>query len=107
LEGDNDKNFIEEPHSGIASQVKVRPLDLTANASKENRNVALDMVQGSFRAIEKDLIILDKHLPSIKHLVLPGDEIVPRQPRDLELLTICRSKIQFLELPISKNKFLL
>jgi len=34
---ENKPDFIEEPHSGIISDVKVKPLNLTAKKSKDNR----------------------------------------------------------------------
>ncbi|MFH1820608.1 MAG: DUF763 domain-containing protein [Candidatus Nealsonbacteria bacterium] len=38
------KDFIEEPHSGIASVEKVKPLNLTAKESRQNRTVSLNQV---------------------------------------------------------------
>jgi hypothetical protein len=37
-------DYIEEPHSGIASDVRVSPLNLTAKESSENRKVSIGMV---------------------------------------------------------------
>ncbi|OGZ17369.1 MAG: hypothetical protein A2Z78_01935 [Candidatus Nealsonbacteria bacterium RBG_13_36_15] len=38
-------NFIEEPHSGIISEVKVKPLNLTAKESNENREISAGLVK--------------------------------------------------------------
>lgn len=97
--GGPKKNFIEEPHSGIITQRKVKPLNLTAKKSNENREISLKMTQGSFKAIEKDLNLLSKYslknkiievatdLSNIKKLVLPGDEMSPKKPADLKFNT--------------------
>jgi hypothetical protein len=82
--------FIEEPHSGIATQEKVKPLNLTAKESNDNRGISLKMTQGSFKAIEKDLNLLSRHLTNlsnVKKLTLPGDEVLPQESEDLNLHT--------------------
>jgi len=38
------KDFIEEPHSGIASQSRVEPLNLTAKESDQNRKISAGLV---------------------------------------------------------------
>lgn len=93
------KDFIEEPHSGIITQKKVKPLNLTSKKSDENRQVSLKMVQGSYKAIEKDLNLISKYslknkiiraltdLSKTKKLNLPGDEIVPKEPTDFKFNT--------------------
>jgi len=51
-------DFIEEPHSGIASQLKLRSvLNLTSPLSSKNRQVALELV-GSSKTLYRDLTIL-------------------------------------------------
>jgi len=39
---ENIKDFCEEPHSGIASDVRLQPLNLTAKESAENKKIAAD-----------------------------------------------------------------
>jgi len=41
----NIQNFIEEPHSGIISDTKVKPLNLTAKESSENREISTELVK--------------------------------------------------------------
>ena len=38
-------NFIEEPHSGIISDLKVKPLNLTAKESKKNREISTELIK--------------------------------------------------------------
>mgnify|MGYP001069780390 CR=1 FL=1 len=35
-------NFIEEPHSGIIADTKIKPLNLVAQESKENKNISTE-----------------------------------------------------------------
>jgi hypothetical protein len=44
-QGQDKPDFIEEPHTGIASQIKVKPLNLTAKESNENREISVEMVR--------------------------------------------------------------
>jgi hypothetical protein len=48
-------DFIEEPHAGIASQIKVKPLNLTAKESDKNRETSVEMVKEEPKKFLKDL----------------------------------------------------
>jgi hypothetical protein len=54
------KDFIEEPHSGIISDQKVRPLNLTAKESNKNREISLAQVQEEPKKLKflKDLNLI-------------------------------------------------
>ncbi len=41
---DSVRDFIEEPHSGIISDIKKRPLNLTAKESRKNREISRELV---------------------------------------------------------------
>lgn len=51
-------NFIEEPHSGIISQVKVKPLNLTAKESDENRKLSVGQVKEEPKTFLKNLDLI-------------------------------------------------
>ncbi len=51
----SEYNFIEEPHSGIISDVKVKPLNLTAKESDENRKISASLVKEEPKRFFKDL----------------------------------------------------
>ena len=52
------KDFIEEPHSGIASQAFMHPLNLTAKESDQNRDVSLAQVQEEPKTILRNLDLI-------------------------------------------------
>ena len=52
------KDFIEEPHSGIASQVRVKPLNLTAKESQDNREISVNLIREEPKAFLKDLDLI-------------------------------------------------
>ncbi|MDD3399952.1 MAG: DUF763 domain-containing protein [Candidatus Paceibacterota bacterium] len=52
------KDFIEEPHSGIASQVFGKPLNLTSKDSLENRDISLAQVQEEPKTILRNLDLI-------------------------------------------------
>ncbi len=54
----NIKNLIEEPHSGIISQVKLKPLNLTAKESNENREVSVGLAKEEPKKFLKDLNLI-------------------------------------------------
>ena len=39
------KDFTEEPHSGIVSDVRLKPLNLVAKESRENKEISVEMVK--------------------------------------------------------------
>lgn len=66
----NIKDFIEEPHSGIISGAKVKPLNLTAKESDENREISVGLVAEEPKKFLKDLNLIQtkksKNLTSIE-----------------------------------------
>ncbi len=88
------KDFIEEPHSGIASQVKVKPLNLTAKESEKNRNISVGILKEEPNAFLKNIELISKksnHL--IKQKRLPGFA-------EMEL-----NNVEFHEHPIMGERF--
>lgn len=54
-------DLVCEPHTGIASQIKVPTLNLTAKVSEKNREISTELVQNNYSALMKDIKILRKH----------------------------------------------
>jgi hypothetical protein len=52
------RDFIEEPHSGIISQLKTKPLNLTDKKSENNRSVSLGLVKEEPKTFLKDLALI-------------------------------------------------
>jgi hypothetical protein len=56
------KDLIQEPHSGITSDLKVKKvLDMTAQKSKQNRGLSTELVSQSFNTLMKDITLLRKY----------------------------------------------
>jgi len=56
----NIKDFIEEPHSGIISGGKVKPLNLTAKQSKANKKISADLVVEEPKTFLKDITLISE-----------------------------------------------
>jgi len=53
---------VNEPHSGIASQIKVKaPLNLTAEKSEKTREISTELVKSGYHSLIKDIELLRKH----------------------------------------------
>jgi hypothetical protein len=52
------KNFVEEPHAGIASQLIGQPLNLTAKESVQNKNVSLAQVKEEPKTVLRNLDLI-------------------------------------------------
>ncbi len=68
------KDFVEEPHSGIISGVKVKPLNLTARASGKNREVSLAQVLEEPKTLVKNLSMISRGSRQLTLLELPDKE---------------------------------
>jgi len=69
------KNFIEEPHSGIISGAKVKPLNLTAKESSENREISTSLVKEEPKKFLNDLnLIQAKRTKNLTLMELPNKE---------------------------------
>ncbi len=52
---DNIKDFVEEPHTGISSDLRVKPLNLTAKESKKNKEISTELVKYGYKTLINDL----------------------------------------------------
>ena len=67
------KDFVEEPHSGIISDLKVKPLNLTAKESKENKNISSELVREEPGTFLKDMQLISESANSLfRQKRLPG-----------------------------------
>lgn len=58
----NIKDLVQEPHSGIASQLRLKNiLNLTARESGKNREISTELVSQGFSTIMKDILLLRKY----------------------------------------------
>lgn len=65
-------DLVCEPHSGIASQVRVPTLNLTARESASTRQLSTELVQGTYRSLIKDIQILRKHTTPLSAVISFG-----------------------------------
>ncbi len=79
------QDFVEEPHSGIVSDKRVKPLNLTAKESDQNRHISLKQV-------------LDEPKTFITNL-----SMVQRQPKQLTLLELHNKEFSWH--PVVQEKF--
>lgn len=87
------KDFVEEPHFGIISHKKTRPLNLVAKESKEIRKICAEMVREEPKTFLKDFSLIERRLPLIKR----------KKIGQLKLIKL--NDIEFFWHPILKEKF--
>jgi hypothetical protein len=64
------KDLIEEPHSGITSNLKIKEvLNMTASKSKQNRGLSTQLVGQSFNTLMKDITLLRKYYTPVSQMV--------------------------------------
>jgi hypothetical protein len=90
----NVKDFTEEPHSGIITDVKVKPLNLVAKESRENKEILTELVKEEPKTFLRDIqLISEKSDSLIKQKRLPGF-------CEMEL-----KNVEFHHHPVEKEKF--
>jgi hypothetical protein len=88
------KDFTEEPHSGIVSDVKLKPLNLVAKESRRNKEISVEMVREEPKTFLKDIkLISEKSTFLMKQKRLPGF-------CEMEL-----NDVEFYHHPVEKEKF--
>jgi len=68
------KDFVEEPHSGIISGNKVKPLNLTARESEKNRKISLGQVLDEPKTFIKNLAMISRHPKQLTLMQLENKE---------------------------------
>lgn len=76
---DNISDFVEEPHIGIASDLRVRPLNLTAKESEQNKKTSTELIRDGYKTLVSDL----KLFQCQRTLDMPDDSVLPKLTGDL------------------------
>ena len=88
------KDFTEEPHCGIVSDIRLKPLNLVAKESRENKEISVEMVREEPKTFLKDFkLICEKSNSLMKQKRLPGF-------CEMEL-----ENVEFYHHPVEKEKF--
>jgi len=88
---DNIQDLVNEPHSGIATQTKVdSPLNLTAEKSRGTREISLELVDGGYRTIMKDIQILRKHSSTLSKMIA-----LKKDQEQLTLLELANTEFHY------------
>jgi hypothetical protein len=88
------QNFTEEPHSGIVSDVRLKPLNLVAKESRKNKEISVEMVREEPKTFLRDIKLISEKSDSLmKQKRLPGF-------CEMEL-----KDIEFYHHPVEKEKF--
>lgn len=88
------ENLTEEPHSGIISDLKTKPLNLTARASRENKKVAVELISEEPNTLIRDLNLIIKN----------QDKLINREKKGNITLLELEDK-EFSWHPVIKEKF--
>lgn len=98
---DSVVDFIEEPHSGICTVERHSPLNLTSEASRENREISTELISSNPSETLRDYQLLldywdeekktlnlpDRHdVPRVNHLEKVLGELYEKPPEDYEAL---------------------
>ena len=105
-EGSDPKNFVEEPHSGISSQVFFdRVLNLVSKNSNKTRDTSVELVKNNINSLLKDIEIIRSHSSPLSRMVA-----MKRKNEQLTLLELARTEFTYhpvLLEEFGKSKYLL
>jgi len=113
------KNFTEEPHSAIVSDVKVKALNLVARESRKNKEISVELIREEPKIFLKDItflceksnfLIRQKRFSGFCEIELEDKEFrshpILKEKFDLKRLKKTIEKVHFLE-PKSFEEFLM
>lgn len=90
----NIRDFTEEPHSGIVSDIKSKPLNLVAKKSRGNKEISTELVKEEPKTFLRDIkLISEKKNSLVKQRRSPGFA-------EMEL-----NDVEFYHHPVEKEKF--
>jgi len=88
------KDFTEEPHSGIVSDVKLKSLNLVAKESRENKEISVDMVREEPKTFLRDIRLISEKQDSLM-----------KQKRLSGFCEMELKDVEFHHHPVEKEKF--
>lgn len=90
----NVEEFTQEPHSGIISEIRVKPLNLVARESRENKEILTELVGEEPRTFLKDI-----------KLIFEKSNALIRQKRLPDFCEMELKNVEFHWHPVEKEKF--
>ncbi|MBI2195946.1 MAG: DUF763 domain-containing protein [Candidatus Levybacteria bacterium] len=98
-EGSDPKNFVEEPHSGISSQVFYnRVLNLVAKSSNKTRDTSVELVKNNINSLLKDIEIISSYSSPLSQSL--------RMKRGKEQMTLLKlERTEFTYHPVLQEEF--
>jgi len=100
-------DFVENPHSGIISDLKLKPLNLVAKESRENKEISVELVKEEPKTFLKDIKNILKSNDLIRrspNYYLSKNSLI-KQKRTSEFTEIELYDKEFYWHPILKDKF--
>lgn len=69
-----DIDFTVEPHKGIAAQeFKTSVLNLIANDSKKNKDLSVELIEGGYKTLMRDIELLRRHSGEVSRMLAIKD----------------------------------
>jgi len=103
---DGVNDFTVEPHSGIASDARMSPLNLTAKESRENKIIAADLVKNEPSSFLKDFQKLAaNHAKQMPAVANPNGSSLGVQSRLPGFLEMELNDVEFHWHPVATEKF--
>ena len=88
------KDFVEEPHSGIVSDIKSKPLNLVAKESRGNKEISTELVREEPKTFLRDI-----------KLISPKTNLLMKQKRFRNFAEMELKDVEFYWHPVLKEKF--
>lgn len=79
------QDLINEPHSGVVAPKKLNPLNLTAEKSREARNMSVEMVNSNLKTLTKDITLLRRYCTPLSRTIAIENKHTHEQLSLLEL----------------------
>jgi len=99
------KEFTEEPHSGIISDIRGKPLNLTAKKSRDNKNVSTELVREGPKIFLKEIKLISEKIAPLPTSSRTKSNSLIKQKRLPGFTEIELNNVEFHWHPVLKEKF--
>jgi len=99
------RDFVEEPHSGVIADARIKPLNLVAKESRENKEISAELVKEEPKTFLKNIKLISEKFAPYRTCSGAGSNSLIKQKR---LAGFCEMELKDVEFhwhPVLKEKF--
>ncbi len=99
------RDFVEEPHSGVIADARIKPLNLVAKESRENKEISAELVKEEPKTFLKNIKLISEKFAPYRTCSGAGSNSLIKQKRLPGFCEMELKNVEFHHHPVEKEKF--